>query len=54
MTMNGLAPASMNLTVDGTNAQPDPEISTLGQYGGFDTIHVIDFDVISQVTVTKG
>ena len=54
LSMNGLAPASMNLTVDGTNAQPDPEISTLGQYGGFDTIHVIDFDAISQVTVTKG
>lgn len=54
LSMNGLAPASMNLTVDGTNSQPDPEISTLGQYGGFDTIHVIDFDAISQVTVTKG
>lgn len=54
LTMNGLAPASMNLTVDGTNAQPDPEVPTLGQYGGFDTIHVIDFDAISQVTVTKG
>ncbi|HKV40562.1 MAG TPA: TonB-dependent receptor, partial [Blastocatellia bacterium] len=54
LSTNGLAPASMNLTVDGTNAQPDPEISTLGQYGGFDTIHVIDFDAISQVTVTKG
>lgn len=54
LSMNGLAPASMNLTVDGTNSQPDPEISTLGQYGGFDTIHVIDFDAISEVTVTKG
>ncbi|MGB7191730.1 MAG: TonB-dependent receptor, partial [Acidobacteriaceae bacterium] len=53
-TMNGLPPASMNLTVDGTNATPDPEVPALGQYGGFDTIHIINFPAIAQITVTKG
>ncbi len=54
VTMNGLPPAAMNLTVDGTNAEQDPEVPTLGFYGGFNTINNVNTDAISEITITKG
>lgn len=54
VTLNGLPPAAMNLTVDGTNAEQDPEVPTLGFYGGFNTINNVNADAISEITITKG
>lgn len=38
VTLNGLPPAAINLTVDGTNASPDPEIPTVGFYQAFNLL----------------
>ncbi|MGB7190403.1 MAG: TonB-dependent receptor, partial [Acidobacteriaceae bacterium] len=54
ISMNGLPPAAMNLTVDGMNAQPDPETPSFSLEGGFQTINVINTSSIDQVIVTKG
>jgi outer membrane receptor protein involved in Fe transport len=54
VTMNGLPPGAMNLTVDGTNAQSDPETAILGSYGGFSTITAVNTSAIAEVSVTKG
>ncbi|HTV55857.1 MAG TPA: carboxypeptidase regulatory-like domain-containing protein [Terriglobia bacterium] len=53
-SMNGLPPAAMNLTIDGTNAEADPEVSTIGFYDGFNVINNINTAAISEITVSKG
>jgi hypothetical protein len=53
-TMNGLPPASLLLTVDGTNASSDPELPSVGFYQGFNQINTINSDAIAEVSVTKG
>ncbi len=54
MALNGLPPASFNLTVDGTNASPDPELPSVGFYQGFNVINTINSDAIAEVSTTKG
>ncbi len=54
VTMNGLPPAGINLTVDGTNASSDPEIPSIGFYGGFNVINTVNSDAVAEVSITKG
>lgn len=54
IVVNGMPPSSLNVTVDGTNAQSDPETSGLGAYGGFNTINILNTAAIAQVTLSKG
>lgn len=54
VSMNGLPPGAMNLTVDGTDAQTDPEMPTLGSYQSFNSINTINTAAIAQISVTKG
>lgn len=52
--MNGLAPHSLNLTVDGTNASSNAEVPSLGFYQQPNVINVLNIDAISEVSVVKG
>jgi hypothetical protein len=54
VTLNGLPPAGINLTVDGTNASPDPELPAVGFYQAFNVINTINSDAIADVAITKG
>jgi hypothetical protein len=54
VSLNGLAPASFNVTVDGTNASPDAELPSLGFYQSFNVINIINPDAIQEVSATKG
>src|SRR5882724_2670063 len=54
VSLNGLAPASFNVTVDGTNASPDAELPSLGFYQSFNVISIINPDAIQEVSATKG
>lgn len=54
VTLNGLPPAAINLTVDGTNAAPDPELPAVGFYQAFNVINTINSDAIENVSITKG
>jgi hypothetical protein len=54
VSLNGLPPAAFNLTVDGTNASPDPELPSLGFYQGFNVINTVNSDAIAEVSTTKG
>jgi Carboxypeptidase regulatory-like domain len=54
ITFNGLPAAAVNITMDGTNAQQDPELPTLGFYQGFNLIDNVSADSMSEIAVTKG
>jgi hypothetical protein len=54
VSLNGLPPASFNLTVDGTSASPDPELPSVGFYQGFNVINTVNSDAIAEVSTTKG
>lgn len=54
VSLNGLPPASFNLTVDGTNASSDPEMPSVGFYQGFNEINTVNTDAIAEVSITKG
>jgi outer membrane receptor protein involved in Fe transport len=54
ITMNGLPPAGMSLTVDGTNGSSDPELPSVGAYQGFNTINTVSTEAIEQISVSKG
>lgn len=54
IVVNGMPPSSLNVTVDGTNAQSDPETSGLGSYGGFNSINILNTAAIAQISLSKG
>ncbi|MGA7521284.1 MAG: TonB-dependent receptor [Acidobacteriaceae bacterium] len=54
MVVNGMPSSSLNVTVDGTDAEADPEVSGLGSYGGFNTINIVNTADIDQITLSKG
>ncbi len=54
IVMNGMSPAAMNVTIDGTNSSNDPELPTYGFYGGMNIINQLGSDAISEVSVVKG
>ncbi|MCC6165121.1 MAG: TonB-dependent receptor [Acidobacteria bacterium] len=54
VAINGLPPAAVSLTIDGTNGSSDPELPSVGAYQGFNTINGVSTEAIEQISVTKG
>ena len=52
--MNGVAAGGTGLTVDGTEANSNPEGRSLAQYGAQNQISVMSLDAISEVQIVKG
>ncbi|HWB84216.1 MAG TPA: TonB-dependent receptor [Bryobacteraceae bacterium] len=54
ITLNGLPPLGVNLTVDGTNATQDPEEASFTFKDGFNVINAVNSEAISEISTTKG
>jgi outer membrane receptor protein involved in Fe transport len=54
VAINGLPPAGLSLTVDGTQASGSSEGTSLTAFGGFNLIKVVSLEAISEVNVSKG
>src|SRR5262249_8121311 len=52
--MNGVASGGTGITVDGTEANSNPEGRSLTQYGSQNQISVMSLDAISEVQIVKG
>lgn len=52
--MNGVAGGGTGLTVDGTEANSNPEERSLAQYGGQNQISVMSLDAIAEIQIVKG
>jgi hypothetical protein len=52
--MNGVAAGGTGITVDGTEANSNPEARSMAQYGGQNQISVMSLDSISEVQIVKG
>src|SRR5262245_31829842 len=52
--MNGVAAGGTGVTVDGTEANSNPEARSLAQYGGQNQISVMSLDSIAEVQIVKG
>ena len=52
--MNGVAAGGTGVTVDGTEANSNPEARSLSQYGGQNQISVMSIDSIQEVQIIKG
>jgi hypothetical protein len=52
--MNGVAGGGTGVTVDGTDANSNPETRSLSQYGSQNQISVMSLDAIAEVQVIKG
>jgi hypothetical protein len=54
LTLNGLPPSSFRLTVDGTDAEGDPELPSLSMYQNFNYIKAVSLEAIAEVNLAKG
>jgi len=54
LTLNGLPPASFRMTVDGTDAEGDPELPSLSMYQNFNFVKGVSLEAISELNVAKG
>lgn len=54
VSLNGLPGSGFRLTVDGTDAEGDPETPSLGMSGNFNPIKTVSMEAISELAVTKG
>ncbi len=54
ISMNGLPGAGFRLTVDGTDAEGDPEVPSLGMAQNFNPIRTVSLEAIAELDVTKG
>jgi len=54
VSMNGLPGAGFRLTVDGTDAEGDPEVPSLGMAQNFNPIRTVSLEAIAELDVTKG
>ena len=52
--MNGVAAGGTGLTVDGTEANSNPEARSMSQYGGQNQISVMSLDAVAEVQIVKG
>lgn len=52
--MNGLPPASMRITVDGTDATEDNEQPSFAMNGGFNLIKGVSTEAVAEVNMAKG
>jgi len=53
-SLNGLAPASFRITVDGTDSSSDSELPSLSMSGNFNFIKGVSLEAIEEVNVAKG
>jgi hypothetical protein len=54
VVMNGLPPAALTLTVDGTNGSSDAERAAIGPQGSFSVINAVSTEAIEEISVTNG
>jgi outer membrane receptor protein involved in Fe transport len=54
VSMNGLPPAALNLTIDGTNGSSDAELPSVSVYQGFSTINGVSTEAVEQISISKG
>jgi hypothetical protein len=54
LQLNGIGQGGVGITVDGTDATNNPEIRSLGTYGGRNRIDVMSIDAVSEVQIAKG
>lgn len=54
VSLNGLPSVGFNLTVDGTNAQNDPEMTIIGFYQAPNIVNTLAHDAIQEVSIVKG
>lgn len=54
VSLNGLAPASFRITVDGTDSSSDSELPSLSMSGNFNFIKGVSLEAIEEVNVAKG
>ena len=54
VSMNGLPGSGFRLTVDGTDAEGDPEVPSLGMAQNFNPIRTVSLEAIAELDVTKG
>ncbi|MPY90425.1 MAG: hypothetical protein GEU99_21200 [Luteitalea sp.] len=52
--MNGLPPAGLSLTIDGTNGSSDAESPSIAAYQGFNTISGVSTEAIAEISVSSG
>ena len=52
--MNGVAAGGTGITVDGTEANSNPEARSMSQYGGQNQISVMSLDSVAEVQIVKG
>lgn len=52
--MNGVAAGGTGITVDGTEANSNPEGRSMSQYGGQNQIDVMSIEAVAEVQVVKG
>ena len=52
--MNGVAAGGTGVTVDGTEANSNPEARSLSQYGGQNQIDVMSIEAVAEVQIVKG
>src|SRR5262245_53253618 len=52
--MNGVASGGTGITVDGTEANSNPEARSMAQYGGQNQISVMSLDAVAEVQIVKG
>src|SRR5206468_3161416 len=52
--LNGVAAGGTGITVDGTEANSNPEGRSMSQYGGQNQIDVISIEAVAEVQVVKG
>lgn len=54
VSINGLPPGGLSITVDGTQASGSSESTSLTSFGNFNLIKVISLEAISEVNISKG
>lgn len=54
LVMNGLPPAALTLTVDGTNGSSDAERAAVAPQGGFSLINGVSTESIEEISVSNG
>jgi hypothetical protein len=54
VSLNGLAPASFRITVDGTDSASDTELPSLSMYQDFNFIKGVSLEAVEEVNVAKG
>jgi hypothetical protein len=52
--MNGVAAGGTGITVDGTEANSNPEARSMAQYGGQNQISIMSLDSVAEVQIVKG